>query len=59
MLYENIEHADDSVVRFGNSNKACLKNESDAHGEFNGFFIITQIEKPYNRTEHSEGFFIC
>ena len=60
MLYENIEYADDSVVRFGNSNsKLVLKNESDAHGGFNGFSIITPIEKPYNRTEHSQGFFIC
>ena len=39
--------------------KLVLKNESDAHGGFNGFFIITLIEKPYNRTEHSQGFFIC
>ena len=36
--------------------KLVLKNESDAH---NGFFIITPIEKPYKRTEHSQGFFIC
>ena len=39
--------------------KLVLKNESDAHGGFNGFFIITPIEKPYKTTEHSQGFFIC
>ena len=43
MLYESIEHADDTVVRFGN--KICFEQQVIL-GEFNGFFIIKQIEKP-------------
>ena len=43
MLYESIEHADDTVVRF--KIKVCLKLKV-IHGEFNGFFVMKQIEKP-------------
>ena len=44
MLYERIKHADDTVVRFGN--KVCFGNLKVMRGEFNGLFIIKQIEKP-------------
>ena len=43
MLYESIEYADDTVVRFGIKIYCKLKV---MRGEFNGFFIIKQIEKP-------------
>ena len=44
MLYESIEHADDPVLRFG-IKKLVLKLKV-MRGEFNGFFIIKQTEKP-------------
>ena len=45
MLYESIEHADDSVVRFGKK-KFVLKLKV-MRGEFNEFFIIKEIEKSW------------
>ena len=52
VLYECIDHTDDTVVRFWN--KFFFRKLKLMLGEFNGFFITKQIEKPWPcSVEHS------
>ena len=69
VLYQCIEHADDTIVSFGNkvcfeSWNYCAGRSGEKHSTISCFFphffrALASFCVLYNRTEHSQGFSIC
>ena len=69
VLYQCIEHADDTIVSFGNkvcfeSWNYCAGRSGEKHSTISCFFphffrALASFCVYYNRTEHSQGFSIC
>ena len=69
VLYQSIEHADDTIVSFGNkvcfeSWNYCAERSGEKHSTISCFFphffrALASFCVLYNRTEHSQGFSIC